>query len=99
MTKILADAGDVKKLAERLNQCECVSKFDSEDEPESWRLAHSLADMEQSFREVLDNLLPTLCSASDNDEIHEVLLDIGEELRHILYHINDPEFYRYLKEE
>lgn len=29
-------------------------------------------------------------------ELFDALLDIGEELRHILYHIHDPKFYRYL---
>lgn len=30
------------------------------------------------------------------NEIYPILHDIGEELRHILYHIKDPHYYRYL---
>lgn len=30
------------------------------------------------------------------DEIDELLLDVGEEFRHIIYHIKDPKFYDYL---
>ena len=30
------------------------------------------------------------------EEILDALLEIGEEFRHILYHINDPKFYKYL---
>ncbi len=27
-----------------------------------------------------------------------VLMDIGEELRHVLYHVRDPEYYAYLRD-
>jgi hypothetical protein len=45
----------------------------------------------------LDALLPRLLNDSlEPDELNEVLLDIGEELRHVLYHIRDPKFFGYL---
>ena len=99
MDRLLKDAKSIKHLAEKLNQFNTISKFDSEDEPEAWRLAHSLSDLEQSFSEILDNYLPALCQAEAEESINRVLLDIGEELRHILYHIKDPKFFRYLMEE
>ena len=98
MTKLL-DGEKIKQLAEKLQRYECVVKFDSDDEPESWRLAHSLSDLEQSFKEVLDICIPALCEAENEEEIHNALLDIGEELRHILYHVKDPKFFAYLFEE
>jgi hypothetical protein len=99
MDRILEDTKSVKHLAEKLNQFNSISKFDSENESEAWTLAHSLSDLERSFREVLDNYLPALCQADAEENINDILLDIGEEFRHILYHINDPKFFRYLVEE
>ena len=32
------------------------------------------------------------------EELFDVLIDIGEEFRHILYHIHDPKFYKYLED-
>ena len=99
MTRMLNEAEKIKQLAEKLQKYECVSKFDSDDEPEAWRLAHSLSDLEQSFKRVLDNYIPALCEADNEEAVHNALLDIGEELRHILYHIKDPKFFAYLLED
>jgi hypothetical protein len=99
MTKMLRNTAAIRRLAESLQKCRCVSKFDSEQEPEAWRLAHSLSDLEQSFREILDNHLPVLCRADGEEETHDALLEPGEELRHILYHSKDPKFFAYLIED
>lgn len=98
MKELLKNSLEIKRLAENLQKYECVSKFDSSEEPEAWRLAHSLSDMEQSFRDILDNYLPALCKADNEEAAYDALLDIGEELRHILYHIKDPKFFNYLSE-
>lgn len=79
MTKELNEFQKLKKLAEKLQKYKYISKFDSDNEPEAWRLAHSLSDLEAV--------------------IQNALLDIGEELRHILYHIKDPKFFDYLFED
>lgn len=97
MKGYLHDAEAVRLLAEKLQQFRCVSKFD-DDESEAGRLAHSLSDLERSFNEVLLGLLPALLRADGEELVYNVLLDIGEELRHILYHINDPKFFGYLKD-
>lgn len=99
MTKIFENSSEIKKLAEKLQEYECVYKFDSDDEPEAWRIAHSLSDLEQSFKEILNNQLPSLLNANSEVEIHNSLIDIGEELRHIIYHIKDPKFFSYLFED
>ena len=99
MMKIFKDSLEINKLAEKLQKYECVSKFDSENDPEAWRLAHSLSDLEESFREILDNSLPALREANNEEALNNALLDIGEELRHILYHIKDPRFFAYLSED
>jgi hypothetical protein len=45
----------------------------------------------------LEEQLPRLTNSQlTAPEIHDLLLEIGEEFRHILYHIKGPKFYRYL---
>jgi hypothetical protein len=98
--KILADPAKIKALADKLSRCEQVTRHDSGKEPEAWTLAHSFADLEESFRKFLDEQLPTLAEGPlDSSSINELLLEIGEEFRHILYHIKDPKFFRYLLDE
>lgn len=84
-------------LTERLALIKTVSKFDQPGEPQSATLAHSLTDLEKSFRTVTDVLLPRLLDRTVTPEqLNDALLDVGEELRHILYHIRDPKFFGYL---
>lgn len=99
MEKLLNSVESINLLANKLQRFEFVRKFDSENEPEGSRLANSLSDLEQSFVEILENFLPLVCSSSNEEEIKNALLDIGEELRHILYHIKDPKFFSYLIDE
>lgn len=95
--RLLKDATDLKALAERLSKCPEVAKLDKGEEREAWTLAHTFGDLEESFRKFLEDQLPRLIQDQlEVSEIHDLLLEIGEELRHILYHIKDPKFYRYL---
>lgn len=86
-----------RRLTERLSRLKSVSQFDRPGEPQAATLAHSLTDLEKAFREVLEALLPRLLDESlGPEQLNDVLLDIGEELRHVLYHIRDPKFFDYL---
>jgi hypothetical protein len=96
---LLGDPEAWKRLAENLARCEEVTKFDRGQDQEAWTLAHAFADLEESFRKLLENYFPKLLAPEiECGLIHDVLLDIGEELRHILYHIKDPRFFAYLDE-
>lgn len=90
----------VKKLdliTKTLLKSRKVNSYDSNGELESDRLAHSLLDMEESFKKIIEVYLPKLTvNEISESEIDEALLDIGDELKHIIYHIKDPKFYRYL---
>jgi len=98
--RLLSDALALKALAERLSTCRAVTKFDKGEEREAWTLSHAFGDLEESFRKCLEELLPKLMEGHlEGLEIHDLLLEIGEEFRHILYHIKDPKFYRYLSDE
>ena len=91
---LLADAESRTRLARKLAGVATVSKSGDE---EAGTLAHAFGDLEESFVCFLDDLLPRLVEGDlTAEEIESLLLDIGEEFRHILYHIADPHFYGYL---
>ena len=89
-----------KRLMIRLQRLKVVARFDRPGEPAAASLVHSLTDLEKSFREVLNSLLPRILDDSlDAAETNDALLDLGEELRHIQYHIRDPKYFAYLADE
>jgi hypothetical protein len=91
---ILLTPAATNALVERLSRLPSVSQWDQPGEPQAATLAHSLMDLERSFRTTLDELLPKLLNeALTPEQLADVLLDIREELRHVLYHIRDPEFF------
>ena len=93
----LMTAGSAKDLADRLAKVPSVSQFDLAGEPQGSTIAHALSDLEDSFSLVLSDLLPKLLDQTKSaDELDDLLLDVGEELRHILYHIKDTRYFGYL---
>lgn len=94
--KTLRTTDDTSRLAERLAKCPEVTQFDDGNHKEAQFLADSFGDLESSFREFLDEKLPKLVS-SEGEELSGQLFEIGEDLRHILYHILEHQkFYSYL---
>jgi hypothetical protein len=96
----LLTARAAKDLADRLAKIPSVSQFDLADEPQGSTIAHALSDLEDSFSLVVNELLPKLLDETKSpDELDDVLLDVGEELRHILYHIKDTRYFGYLSDD
>ena len=94
MGGLLQTADAFNGLAERLATCPVMARF-RPDEPET--LAHAFSDIEESVRKFLEVQLPKLADSSNRGEqLEDILLDISEECRHILYHLHDPEFFRVL---
>lgn len=94
---LLGDSNSLRALAERLARCPGVTRLDEETTRESWTLAHAFSDLDESFRRFSNELLPKLMDAKiDEATIYDILMEIGEEFRHVLYHLRDPRFYRYL---
>ena len=90
-------AVNIVELQKKLEKYEFLGKYDKDDKVEADTLAHAFSDLEESFRVFLDELLPRLKEQDlDEEGLNDLLLDIGEEFRHILYHIQDPSFYQYL---
>lgn len=91
----------LKSLSLILAQSGTVNSHDDPDEPESSRLAYSLLELQGSFEKLSKEMIPQMSSGDikNEEELDDLLNDIGEEFRHILYHIHDPKYFRYLKED
>ena len=67
------------------------------DETLASETAFSIIEIQESMNLCLNELFPKLMDRSLNEaDLEELLLDIGEEFRHILYHINDMTLYDHL---
>jgi len=97
--RILHDTDAIGDLAEILKALPSVNKLDTKEEPQSWALAYTFGELEMSFRKFTDELLPRLVESTRKPEETKVILDdIGDEFRHILYHMYDSGYYAYLRE-
>ncbi len=82
-------------LAKRLEKLESITQYDDGDEKEAGALIHALSDLEDSFHKLLFELFPRLAESNiEGDELEGQLFDIGDEIRHIYYHLKDPKFFR-----
>lgn len=90
---------ELVKLAKLLEECPEVTRYDTETEKQAWTLAHDLLDLEESCNIFTQRLMPQLNRGDSTPaERYQVLLEIGEELRHMLYHIRDSRFYEHITE-
>lgn len=100
MNRILKDSNLINTLALNLSRSEKVNSFNGEGIEECGQIAHSLSDMESSMFEVYEKLLPKLLHENITpDKIEDVLFDIAEELRHVLYHIKTPRYWKHIVSE
>ena len=91
---LLKETAAMDSLAQRLAASPVLSRFPNPAE-EGNSLAYSLSDLEGSMRVFLDEQLPKLADPSvQGEELEDLMLDVREEFRHILYHLHDPEFFR-----
>ena len=98
-SRALVNAERVKELAAGLALVPEVARFDTMSEPQASTLAQTLADIEESSSVILNQGIPRLMAAlADPEALQDVLVDIGEELAHILYHIRDAKYYGYVVE-
>ncbi|QMU65787.1 MAG: hypothetical protein GKR88_16915 [Flavobacteriaceae bacterium] len=89
----------LNKLSKNLSKSEKVNSLDNKNDRESSTLAHAFLDITESTSLITKELIPKLMSNKISEsQIDDILLDIGEEFRHILYHIKDPKYYSYLFE-
>ena len=83
-SRVLHNPEAWKRLSDNLAKSQSVVKLDQGQEREAWVLTHAFADLEESFRKIPDEYLPELMVPEvEGERVHDLLLDIGEELRHI----------------
>jgi len=91
---------EIITLTTILEKCEQVTRYSTKEENQAGTLAHGLIDMESSMRKIIEEHIPKLYNSNiDSEQIDDIILDIGEELRHILYHIKDTKVYNHLIDE
>lgn len=67
---------------------------------EAWQIATALSDIEESMTKIFGELVPQLfATAAESEAANDLLHDIGEEYRHILYHILDTKIFSYILPE
>lgn len=100
MTKALNDPDYGKKyvqIAERLAKLPQVTRYDNGEHKEAWSLSHAFLDLGDSFKKFNSEYLPQLLRDDLSDEeLIDILHDIGMEFQHILYHIHDPKYFSHL---
>lgn len=92
---ILQNPDQIENLRQRLARCRLVAQYGEE---ESGTLVHAFSDLEESFRKFLDEQLPKLADPSvQGEQLEELLMDVQQEFRHILYHLHDPQLFHVLE--
>jgi len=95
MTKLLQTNEAFRNLVGRLRTAPVIARYGP---AEAETLAHAFSDLEESLRKFLDEQLPRLADPSvQGEDLEDLLLDIREEFRHVLYHLHDPQFFRLLE--
>jgi hypothetical protein len=85
---------EIKALATRLGNCHQVAGLNREGHDEAWTLAHSLDDLGDAARQYLE-LPPSLFdSRLEGEELIQRLIEILLPVQHMLYHAEDPLFFR-----
>ncbi|MFN2615896.1 MAG: hypothetical protein ABR581_02095 [Thermoleophilaceae bacterium] len=93
--KNLSDYEAVKTLADRLAATlSYIDRQDTphDDEPASWTLAQALEHVEESCIEFQKHLA-ALVASSDDESMETALVELREDLRHILWHIRDTPYF------
>lgn len=96
------DMDRAQALAERFKRMPRVAaavkrRGEGSVEAEAWQIATALADIEESASRLSKELVPKLLAVPpESDKADDLLNEIGEEYRHILYHIRDTKLFDYL---
>jgi hypothetical protein len=83
-------------LAGRLHVLPIASSIAKPGERMNWALAHGLLDIEEASQAFVAKLTRLKTENLDEAQVKNLLFDIGEDLRHVMYHISDMPFFKYL---
>lgn len=96
---VFGDPETVKKLAEHLMKIPRLARVVGLDDAaeDAWAIATGLKDIGESMDKIFNELLPELLAAEPKStKAAELLYSIGEEYRHVQYHIIDTRFFGYI---
>lgn len=80
-----------------IEKFERVTKHSTNEENQVDTLANALLDIDESIQILKEQISKLYLNDLAKNDVEDLILDIGEELRHILYHINDTRVYDYLR--
>jgi hypothetical protein len=87
---------EVRKLSSKIKNSNVIKKNLPKWEHEADVIAIALLEIKQSFEKIYKDYIYRFDNENKPDDI---LLDIGEEFRHVLYHIKDMNYFSYLFDE
>jgi hypothetical protein len=98
---MLADMDRVKALAQRLRSLRVVEaaarrRANGSVDEEAWQIATGIADIEESTHRLFGEIVPRLLRAESEEEASGLLELVGEEYRHIMYHIRDTKLFDFI---
>ena len=96
---VLEHDEDVARLARTLERVRSLRlAMRNEAAEEAWAIAIGLRDIERSTQKLFAQLVPALLSAADEEKVGELLGNVGEEYRHILYHLTHSRYFEHLRD-
>jgi uncharacterized protein YecE (DUF72 family) len=85
---------EIQFLAERLQRCGQIARLDGKDYREAWTIVHSLSDLGDAATHYLSQLPALFAAGLEGDDLIKQLMDLLPDLQHMLYHLEDPRFFR-----
>ncbi len=85
---------EMKALATRLGHCHQVASLNREGHDEAWTLAQALDDLGDAASKYLELLPGLLDPRLEGEELMQRLIEILLPVQHMLYHAEDPLFFR-----
>ena len=97
----LGDMDAIKALAENLQRIPKIARVVGRDDlaEEAWAIATGLKDVRECCDRIFGQIVPALLATDPRSADAEALLyDLGEQYRHMLYHITQTRFFAYVKD-
>jgi hypothetical protein len=91
----LEEVEAIKRLANLLEANPRIARLGSGAEPGGWLVANALAHVEESCSAIVARIasLSGKASVSAQDEL---LIELGEDLRHVMYHVRETQLFNYV---
>lgn len=91
-----------EKLADTLLRSDVLREFvtrrgSGSAKEDAWEIATGLSDILESAERLRDLVASLAASDADHSDIEDALNAIGEEYRHILYHIRSTKYFGYVQ--